>query len=107
MAAAQSAVTEHGDGDEKAEVLFREKSRYGVVLDPSLDPKKASRRERSQNRGEKMKPTKKEVERSLTMSRNHGRVSTGTERQKPRQKRWKWMAKRYRIRKVWEKAAWH
>ena len=77
--AVQIAVTDHGDGDQKAEVVDREEWNYGMVLDPSLEPKKASRRERSQSRREGMEELKKEVGGSLETGQNHGRNRTETE----------------------------
>ena len=80
--AVQIAVTEHDGGDQKAEVMGREESNYGMALDPSLEPKKASRRERSQSRREEMEEMKREVEGSLKTSRDRGRIYSETEKTK-------------------------
>lgn len=78
VSAIQIAVTEHGDSERKAEVMDREEIEYGIALDPSVEPKKASRREESQSR-EKIEAKKKQVEGSLKISQNHERNLTEME----------------------------
>ena len=73
-------VSEHGHGDQMAELMDREGSSYGIALDRSLEPKKAWRRERSQSMRKEMQEMKREVEGSLKTNLSQRRDFAKTEK---------------------------